>query len=653
MKIADKTLRYVKALTAQSISKAGCGHTGSSLGASAMMLALFKNHYNFDISDTDYLNRDRLVLSAGHTAPLYYTLLSLFGYDVSLQDLKNLGGIGSKTPKYPEYKTTDGVEVTTGISGQGVANAVGLALAESIMAERFNSVGFSIINHYCYCLASDGDLMEGTVLEACSLAGNLNLDKLIILYDSNDVTMDGSLNLTNRENVAKKFKAMGFNVIKCNNGNDFNACSRAISKAKASRRPSIIIFKTTSGIGTAKEGTSSAHMAVLNEEELKLYNQRLGVNESFYVPNDVRDYCMASSRMGKLNHEKWNQDLAVYANSNPELYRQFITFFDKKKIDVEKLARNSYKWENISGKDLNKIILNELSAKLLQIVGGTADCSLVTGAVIEDAGSYNTGNRRGRNIHFGLRESAMAGIINGISLYEDFLPFCCTSLCYATLMLPAIKMSALMSCNCMYFFTNDSIKNADGSKACDADEQLAQLRLIKGLKVFRPCDANELIAGFKYFLKEGGPVAFILSSQPMEIVDGKFKESEYGAYLLKPAKKEADIAIYASGSEVALALSVASELGKKYDVSVVSVPCTQLFDQQSTAYKNKVLQKNATLRVAIEASSDNIWYKYVGDNGLVCTLEDYENGIDGKEVYLKAGFNSKDIVKKISRRMQK
>ena len=653
MKILDKTLNYVKSITAQIISNAGSGHTGASLGVSAIMLALFKDHYNFDVSDTDFLNRDRFVLSAGHACPLYYTLLSLFGFDVSLQDLKKLRTLDSRTPGHPELNVTDGVEVSTGPLGQGVANAVGMAIAQTIMAERFNSIGFPIIDNYTYCLAGDGDLMEGVAQEACSLAGTLGLNKLILLYDSNDVTMDGSINRANRENVAKKFKAMGWNVIRCNKGNNFYACSRAIARAKKSSLPTIIIFKTTIGIGTDKEGTSSIHGVALNGEELKVFNQKLGVFENFYIPNDVRDFCMESSRRGKLNHEKWNQNLAVYATSNPELYRQFVNFFDRKKIDLDKLSRNVYKWEGLSGRELNKKILNEISDKLIQIVGGTADLMHSSCAYIENGGNYNAGNRRGRNIHFGVREHAMGAIVNGISLYEDFLPFCSTFLAFSNYMLPSIRMSAMMKLNVMYFFTHDSIYVGQDGPSHQPIEQLSQLRSIIGLKVFRPCDASELLAGYKFALSNNGPIAFVLSRQNMPIVDGKFNEACQGGYILKQASKDADVVIYASGSEVSLALNVARELSKNYSVSVVSFPCVELFEEQSTAYKNKVLQKSARLRVAIEASNDKVWYKYVGDDGLVVGVSDYQKSADGKTIYNMAGFNEKDIVRAINKKLSK
>lgn len=651
MKISEKTLNCIKSLTAQAISNAKSGHLGASLGMSAFMLALFKNHYNFDVSDTDFLNRDRLVLSAGHACPVYYTLLNLFGFDVSLQDLKEMRSLGSKTPGHPEYKVTDGVEATTGPLGQGVANAVGMALAEHMLAERFNAIGFPIINNFTYCVVSDGDLMEGIALEACSLAGNLNLKKLILLYDSNDVTMEGSLALANKENVAKKFKAMGWNVITVKNGNNFFACSRAISKAKKSDKPCLIIFKTTIGIGTNKEGTSAIHSGVLTEEELKVFNKKLGVSENFFVPNDVRDWCMASSRQGQLNHEKWNQELAVYANSNPELYRQFTIFFDRKKIDFEKLVRNAYKWEGLSGRELNKIVLNEIAEKYLQIVGGCADVANSTKCLIDNGGYFSASNRRGRNIHFGVREHAMAGICNGIALYEDFIPFASTFLAFSNYMLPSIRLSAMMKLNIIYFFTHDSIKIGPDGATHQPIEQISQLRAINGLTVFRPCDANELLACYQFALSNNGPVAIILSKEELSIVDGKFKDTLSGGYILKSCKKEPKVTIISSGSDIDLALKIQAELEKKFDVSVVSMPCLSIFDKQSNLYKSKVLGKG--LRVVIEASNDTYWSKYLGENDIQIGVKDYQGSGKGEDVYKNAGFDAKNIAKMITKKLAK
>ena len=652
MKISEKALNYLKSITAQAITNSGSGHTGSSLGMSSFMLALFKNHYIFDISDTDFLNRDRLVFSAGHACPVYYSLLSMFCFDVTLQDLKNLRKFGSRTPGHPEYGTTDGVEVSTGPLGQGIANAVGMALAESILEERFNSVGFPVIDNYTYCVASDGDLMEGVAMEACSLAGTLRLKRLVVLYDNNDVTIDGNLQITNRENIAKKFKAMGWNVIKVRNGNKFSACSMAIGKAKKSDKPTLIIFKTTIGIGTAKAGTSSIHGIALNSEELKVFNEKLGVVEKFYIPNDVRDWCMASSRRGKKKKKKWNQELAVYSNTNPDLYKEFTNFFDRKKVDIEKIAKNSYKWEELSGRAFNKIVLNEISERLHQVVGGTADVTPSSLAFLDNASKYQDGNRRGRNINFGVREHAMAGICNGIALYEDFIPFCSTFLAFSNYMLPAMRMSAMMHLDVTYIFTHDSIHVGEDGPSHQPIEQLAQLRSIIGLKTFRPCDANELIASYKFIVENNGPCAMILSRQKMKLVENtSYKDACSGGYIVKKAKKNADIVIYATGSEVALAVEVAKELDKKYDVSVVSMPCIEVFEEQSPSYQNKVLQKEAKLRVSIEASNDKVWYKYIGDEGLYIGVDKYMTSGEGSLVYEKAGFNVKEIVRKIQRKL--
>lgn len=463
--------------------------------------------------------------------------------------------------------------------------------------------------------------------------------------------MDGALNISNNENVAKKFKAMGWNVVQCKNGNSYKHCSRAIAKAKKMDGPTIIIFHTTIGIGTNKEGTSAIHGVALSEEELKVFNKKLGVFENFFVPNDVRDWCMSSSRRGKLEHEKWNQDLAVYANSNPELYRQFLNFFDRKKVDIEKMARSSYKWEGLSGRDFNKEILNEVSDKLYQMVGGTADVSHSTGAIITNGGNYNKGNRRGRNIRFGVREHAMAAICNGISLYEDFIPFCSTFLAFSDYMHPSIRLAAMMKLNVVYFLTHDSILIGEDGVTHQPIEQLGALRSIIGLNVIRPCDANELLAGYQYALENKGPVAFVLSRQKMPPVDGSYKNALLGGYIIRSAKKDADIVIYATGSEVSLALSVAEELSKKCDVSVVSIPCFEVFEKQSASYKNKVLQKSASLRVAIEASNDTIWNKYLREDDILIAVNEYQGSGNGNDIYSKAGFNVKEIVKKVSKRI--
>lgn len=652
MNIAQKTLRYLKAITAETVSNAKSGHTGSALGASSILLALFKNHYRFDISDTDFLNRDRFVMSAGHVSALYYTTLSMFGFDVSLQDLKEFRKYGSKTPGHPEYGQTNGVEVSTGPLGQGIANAVGMAIAESMLEERFNTVGFPIIDNYTYCYCGDGDIMEGVAQEACSLAGTLRLNKFILLYDSNDVTIDGRVNIANRENVAKKFKAMGFNVIKVNNGNSFSACSRAIARAKKSAKPTIIIFKTIIGIGTMKEGISAIHGMPLPAEELKIFKKKLGVKDAFYVPTDVRDFCLEAARKGKMFHEKWNQLLAIYANSQPELYKEFVNFFEKKKIDFDKIEKNLSKLDGKSTREANGVILNEFAERLPQLIGGTADVALSTKTLIEYAGHYSNANKMGKNMHFGIREHAMGAICNGIALYEDFIVFDSTFLAFSNYMLPALRMRAMMKLPALSFFTHDSLLVGEDGPSHQPIEQIASLRSIIGLNVFRPCDANEIFAGYKAYLKEPTATAFILTRQNVPAVKGSSVEgATLGGYIVKETKKDADVVIYASGSEVALAMAIAEELKDK-EVSVVSMPCLEIFDKQPQAYKTKVLQPKAKLKVAIECSNDASWYKYINaDKDLFVKVEDYAVSGDGDLVYSKAGFDVKAIVKEISKRI--
>lgn len=646
MNLVQKTQNYLKALSAETISNAKSGHLGIALGASSILFALFKDHYNFDVSDTDFLNRDRLVLSAGHASALYYSLLSMFGFNVSLQDLKEFRKLGSKTPGHPELHVTDGVEVSTGPLGQGVANAVGMAIAESIMEERFNTVGFDIINNYTYCFVGDGCLMEGVANEAVSLAGNLKLNKLILLYDCNEVTMDGSLNLSNRENIAKKFSSMGWNVIKVERGNSYCSCTRAIARAKKSKKPTIIIFKTTIGIGTQKEGTSAVHAGVLSAQELSEFKEKLGVKESFYIPSDVRELCMASARKGKLNHEKWNQNLAIYSSTHPELYKSLMAFFDRKKINFERILKNIAKYDGQSLRKVNHQALAELAYQCPQVVGGTADVGPSTHATIDNAGNFSAGYRRGKNIHFGIREHAMGAICNGISLYEDFITFDSTFLAFSNYMLPAIKMRAMMKLPVMSFFTHDSIAVGQDGPSHQPIEQLGQLRMILGNTVYRPCDYKELVAGYQHCVKDYMPVCFALSRQDVPHIEGtSFEGALQGGYILENTTQKPDIVIFSSGAEVALATKVAQELRKKYQTNVVSMPSLEVFEKQSVAYKNKIINKDAKLLLVIEASNDSKWYKVLGANAAVFGVENYIGSGTGEEVMQKAGFTVKNIAK--------
>lgn len=653
MNINQKALNYLKALSAETITNAGTGHLGISLGASSILFALFKDHYIFDTSDTDFLNRDRLVLSAGHCSALYYSLLSMFGFDISLQDLKNFGKQGAKTPTYADSRQTEGVELSSGACGQGFANAVGMAIAEAVMEERFNTVGFDIISNFTYCLVSDGDMMEGVTMEAASLAGHLKLNKLVLLYDSNDVTLDGSLGLTNREDVAKKFLAMGWNVIKVPKGNSYYFCTHAIASAKRSSKPTLIIFKTTIGAGSQKEGTSSAHYGILSKEELERFKASLKVKESFYIPSDVRELCMASTRRGKLIHETWNQNLAIYSSTHPELYKSFTAFFDRKKISFERILKNVAKHDGQSLAKINHFTLNELAYQCPQILGGTADVAVSSMAFIDNAGSFSSGYRRGKNIKFGVREHAMSAICNGIAFYEDFITFESTYLSFANYQLPSIRVRSALGVPVMSFLTHDSLAIGDCGATFQPVEQLSQLRAIIGNVVFRPCDFKELVAGYFINIKNYLPIMFILSKQDISHIDGtQFEGALQGGYVLSGDSAKPKIILASSGSEVELTLKVAKELRKKYDVNVVSMPSLEMFEKQPAAYKNKVLSKEAELVVAIEASNDTKWLKVLGKNSVLYGINEYVECGNGQEMMEKAGFTVKNIVKFVETKLK-
>ena len=652
MNINQKAQNYLKALSAETISNAKVGNTGVCLGASSILFALFKDHYNFDPSDPDFLNRDRFVLSAAHASALYYSLLSMFGFDVSLQDLKEYGKYGSKTPTCPEYGLTEGVDASTGPSGQGVANAVGMAIAEAVMEERFNTIGFDVINSYTYCFMGDGDLMEGVTMEAASLAGNLRLSKLILLYDCNDVSMDGALSLSNRENVKKKFRAMGWNVIEVENGNSYFFCTRAIAKAKRSRKPTIIIFNTTIGIGTQKEGTSAVHASVLSTEELKELKDHLKARESFYLPSDVRELCMASARRGKLNHEKWNQDLAMYSSTHPELYKSFVLFFDRKKVNFARIAKNIAKYDGLSTTKINHYALSELAYQCPQLLGGTADVATTSLAYIDNAGNFSAGYRRGKNVRFGIREHAMSAVCNGIALYEDFISFDTSYLAFANYSLPAIRMRAIMKLPVLSFFTHDSIMVGQ-NVSYQPIEQLGQLRSIIGNYVFRPCDHNELVAGYAYCLQENVPVTFALSKQNIAAVEKTSFDGAYqGGYILKNNSQKPEIVLVASGADVELALKVCAELEKKHQVNVVSMPSLEVFENQPTAYKTKVISKEAKLVCVIEMSNDTKWLKVLGANCAVFGINEYQKCADAHAIIAQTGFTAKNIAKFVENKLK-
>lgn len=652
MNINQKCINELRLMSASVISNAKSGHTGSSVGAVPILYSLFKDHYFFNPNDSEFFARDRFVLSAGHVSALYYSLLNLFGMGVSDDDLLKFRKLGSITPGHPEFGKTKFVEASTGPLGQGVANAVGMAIGQTVFASRFNVQKANIIDNYTYCYCGDGCLQEGVAMEACSLAGTLRLKKLILLYDSNNVTIDGKVELANKEDVAKKFRAMGWNVIKVSRGDSYFFVTRAIGRAKRASRPTIIIFKTTIGYGTQYAGSEKIHGIPLNDKELIEYKNDLLMPNFTKFTKEVKEYCYRSIRLNKIAFERWKRMYCIYQQTHPELCKQLESFIEDKDFDIIKYLKPDFLKDNLSGREANQIILKEIMSKLPRFVGGTADLAPSVKAYIKEGGDYSWQNQRGKNIHFGIREHCMGAICNGLCLYLKSPVFCSTFLTFSNYMIPPIRMSALMNLPVIYNFSHDSFKIGEDGPTHQPIEQLGQLRLIPNLKVFRPADTNELAQCYKLALSCESPSAFALSRQKLDNVSYGAKNITRGGYELLP-NKSADVSIFASGSEVAFALTVANELKSSgIKARVCSFPCLEVFDSQSEAYRALVLN-DAKLRVVIEASNDNSWYKYLRPGDLFIGAFKYGESGSAYELDRYFGFNLQQIVKKIKNIIKK
>ncbi len=652
MKIEQKAINVLRSITAETITNANSGHTGSSIGAATIMYALFKDHLIFSHSENNlFLNRDRFILSAGHLCPLLYTTLHMFGFPISEDDLKSFRKYGSITPGHPHYGETPGIEVTTGPLGQGVANGVGFAIAETMLAERFNVLNDPIFSNKTYVLVGDGCLMEGVALEAISLAGTLNLSNLILLYDRNQITIDGDLQKSNNEDIRAKFEAQGWNVLYVSNGNNYSQVTKAISSAKQAKKPTIIIFDTIIGYETKYEGQNIIHGKALSPEELAEYKKKLEIDSPpFTIPKDVRADCKQTIDRNYEIEMNWRRKVNLYSKTNPELFKQLSAFLYTKQIDVEKIVGNKIKDKKISGREANNKILNLVAEKLPNIVGGTADVALSTKSYIKDGGEYSKDFRRGRNICFGVREHAMAGIANGISLYAGLKVFVSTFFSFSNYLFPALRMSAIMKQPILYFFTHDSIMVGEDGETHQPIEQLGAIRQIPDVNVVRPCCVSELIAGYNLALNGNKPTCFVLSKHELTNYDSNVANASKGGYILEKDSGKISLAIYATGSEVELALSVKKEMNKLgVKVAVVSFPCLEVFEKQSEQYKNSCLIKEAKARIAIEASSDTVWYKYLGNNGRLINITSFGKSGRGTEIYKKYGFSVANVKKEISK----
>ena len=648
-----KSINTVRVLSADGIEKAKSGHPGLPLGSAPIAYELFAHHMKHNPKNPDWANRDRFILSAGHGSMLLYSLFHLFQYgDLSLEDLKQFRQLGSKTPGHPEYGHTVGVEATTGPLGAGMGMAVGMAMAEAHMASVFNEDGFDIVDHYTYVLGGDGCMMEGISSEAFSLAGTLGLSKLIVFYDSNGISIEGSTDIAFTENVVERMKAFGFQTIEVEDGNDIEAIGKAIKEAKADKeRPSFIKVNTVIGYGAGKKaGSASSHGEPLGSEALRDLKVGFGFNpdESFKVDDDVYKNFKSINEKNKKIEDEWNKLFKEYVDKYPDkakLWEKYYSDIDESLIETDEFwswDENKAATRNISGS-----IINRLKDLYPNLIGGSADLSPSNKTVMNDEGYIKKGDYSGRNIHFGVRELAMTAITNGILLHGGLRAYCATFFVFSDYTKPMARLSALMNIPTIFVFTHDSIGVGEDGPTHEPVEQLAMLRSLPNFNTFRPADAKETVAAwYAALVSKKTPTAIVLTRQNLPQLSGSTKEALKGGYIIKEASKATpDMILIASGSEVSLAVDAASELENEgVATRVVSMPCMDVFEKQSKEYKDKILPNTVRNRVAIEALSGFGWDKYTGLDGRVISMNSFGASAPQDLLFKKFGFTKENVV---------
>ncbi len=655
--IDTMSVNAIRVLAADSIQKAKSGHPGLPLGAAAAAYELWAKHMNHNPKNPDWANRDRFILSGGHGSTLLYSLFHLFGYgNLSIEELKRFRQDGSLTPGHPEYKHTVGVEATTGPLGAGMGMAVGMAMAEAHLATVFNKEGFPVVDHYTYVLGGDGCMMEGISSEAFSLAGTLGLNKLIVLYDSNSISIEGSTDIAFTENVQKRFEAFGFQTLVVEDGNNLEEIGKAIEEAKADKtRPSMITIKTQIGFGCpAKQGKASAHGEPLGEENVKALKENLGypADKDFYVPEEVYDnYRKITEEKGKVE-EEWNKLFADYCAKYPEMKELWDKYHDENAADYLIDDEDFWAYEDApqATRNLSGTMINRIKDILPNFIGGSADLAPSNKTNMKDAGDFSKDNYGGRNLHFGVREIAMAAIGNGLALHGGLKPYVATFFVFSDYTKPMARLAAIMGLPLTYVFTHDSIGVGEDGPTHEPVEQLAMLRSLPNFNVFRPADATETAAAWYYAItNKTTPTALALTRQNLPQLSGSSKEALKGGYIIEDSTKETpDAIIMASGSEVSLAVDAKAELAKDgIDVRVVSMPCMDLFEKQSDEYKEKVLPKSVRKRVAVEALSGFGWGRYVGLDGAYITMDGFGASAPYSVLFPKFGFTVDNVVKTV------
>ena len=654
--MSQKSVNAIKVLGVDAINKAKSGHPGVVMGAAPMAYSLFTKHLRVNPKKTDWINRDRFVLSAGHGSMLLYSLLHLSGFeDVSLEEVKNFRQWGSKTPGHPEFGHTKGIDATTGPLGQGISTAVGMALAERYLAAKYNKEGYDLFDHYTYVICGDGDIMEGVASEASSFAAVQKLNKLVVLYDSNDICLDGETKDAFSENVRARYEAYGWNTLLVEDGANVEAVSAAIEQAKKSDKPTLIEVKTVIGAGSPnRQGTNGVHGAPLGDEETALFRKEIGwENEPFDIPADVyADFKANVEERGENEYAKWEKLYADYKVKFPELAKELEEALTRE--DIKHLSKESFSFKNVgeaqATRNSSQDAINSVAAVLPTFFGGSADLSHSNMTFIKGDGLQDDEHRTERNVQFGVREFAMATVLNGLTLHGGVRVFGGTFFVFSDYLKAALRLSALQNLPVTYVFTHDSIAVGEDGPTHEPIEHLASLRTIPNTYVFRPADATEAQAAWYLSQKTNDkPTSIVLTRQNLPILENSsFEKVAKGAYVVYETAEDFDTILIATGSEVALAIDVARELEKDGSkVRVVSMPSVELFEEQSKEYKEELLPLNVRRRVSLEMGNSALWYKYVGLDGLAIGIDKFGASAPANKVIEEYGFTVEAVVEKI------
>ena len=654
--MSQQSVNAIKVLGVDAINKAKSGHPGVVMGAAPMAYSLFAKHLRVNPKKTDWINRDRFVLSAGHGSMLLYSLLHLSGFeDVSLEEVKNFRQWGSKTPGHPEFGHTKGVDATTGPLGQGISTAVGMALAERYLAAKYNKEGYELFDHYTYVICGDGDIMEGVASEAASFAAVQKLNNLVVLYDSNDICLDGETKDAFSENVRNRYEAYGWNTILVEDGADVDAVNVAIEKAKQSDKPTLIEVKTIIGAGSPnKQGTNGVHGAPLGEEETALFRKEIGWNyEPFEIPEEVyADFKVNVADRGETANNEWEKLYNEYKEKFPELAAELEEVLSRE--DIKHLSKESFSFKNVgeaqATRNSSQDAINSIAKVLPTFFGGSADLSHSNMTFIKGEGLQDDAHRTERNIQFGVREFAMATVLNGMMLHGGVRVFGGTFFVFSDYLKAALRLSALQNLPVTYVFTHDSIAVGEDGPTHEPIEHLASLRTIPNTYVFRPADATETQAA--WYLAQNvndKPTSIVLTRQNLPVLENSsFEKVAKGAYVVYETSSDFDTILIATGSEVALAISVAQELEREgMKVRVVSMPSIELFEEQTSEYKEALLPRSIRRRVSLEMGNTALWYKYVGLDGLAIGINKFGASAPANKVIEEYGFSVEKVVARI------